>query len=296
VKTDLERAKEALAGGRADEASVYAWNALADVGPDEAPELARIARGLDDPQLLREIERRGFSTPTTPAQEPEPVKRRPVLRLLRALPALAFVLIVVAAVVMSIPTESGARHPRARDTTSEARYLRPILTESSGVWLVPLGETRSVNVPRLADEIAIRYRIPVGTLPDIPLPAWTVDANQRALVAEQLILLLRQADGAERGAVIIGITDYDMYSRSEQLPHTFSWRTPPHYGLVSTSTLAANILDRLRGHSRHERTRKLIARNIGFLYYRRHEVDDSHSLFRPPMHGVHDIDKLKETF
>ncbi len=295
MKTDVERANEALAGGRADEASVYAWNALADIGPDDPPELARIARELDDPRLLREIERRGFSTLPAQAPEPEPVKRKPVLRLLRAMPALAIVLIVAAAIVASIPTESGARHPTAKDTTSEARFARPILAESSGVWLVPVGEARSVNVARLADELALRYPIPVGTLPDIALPSWTIDENQRSLVAEQLILLLRQAYRAQGGAVVIGITDYDMYARTERLPHTFSWRAAPHYGVVSTSSLAANVLDRLRGHSRHERTRKLVARNIGFLYYRRHEVDDPHSLLRPPMHGVDDIDKLNET-
>jgi hypothetical protein len=295
MKTDLERANEALTGGRADEASVYAWNALADLGPEEAPELAGIARELDDPQLLREIERRGFSTVPPQAPEPEPVKRKSVPQLVRALPALAVVLIVVAAIVTSIPTESGARHPGAQGTVSEARFTRPILAESSGVWLVSLGQARSVNVPQLAAELAVRYHLPVGTLPDIALPRWTVDQNQRAIIAEQLILLLRQAYRAQGGAVIIGITDYDMYARTENLPHTFSWRAPPHYGVVSTSELAANVLDRLRGHSRHERTRKLVARNIGFLYYRRHEVDDPHSLLRPSMHGVDDIDKLKET-
>jgi hypothetical protein len=30
------------------------------------------------------------------------------------------------------------------------------------------------------------------------------------------------------------------------------------------------------------------------LYYRRAEVDDSHSLVRPSMNGVDDIDKLTE--
>jgi hypothetical protein len=39
MKPDLERANEALAGDRSEEASVYAWNALADLGPDDAPEL-----------------------------------------------------------------------------------------------------------------------------------------------------------------------------------------------------------------------------------------------------------------
>ena len=86
-----------------------------------------------------------------------------------------------------------------------------------------------------------------------------------------------------------------MYATRQDRTHVFSWASPPHYGVVSTSSLAANVLDRLRGHSRHQRTRKLVARNIGFLYYRRHEVDDPHSLLRSPMHGVDDIDKLRET-
>src|SRR5438093_4781723 len=138
MKPDVERANAALAGGRPDEASVYAWNALADLGPDDAPEFARIARELDDPRLLLEIERRGFSILPARAKEPEPVKRRPILGLLRALPALAFVLVVAGAIVASIPTESGARHPTANDASSEARVTRPILTPSSAIWLVPL--------------------------------------------------------------------------------------------------------------------------------------------------------------
>jgi len=295
MKPDVERANAALAGGRPEEASVYAWNALADLGPDDAPELARIARELDDPRLLREIERRGFSTRPAEQPEPEPVKRKPILRLVRALPALAVALFIAGAVVTSIPTESGERYPTAKDAASETRFARPILAERSRVWLVPLGEAGSVDVDRLAQELAAHYRLPVAVLPDIALPRWTLDANERSLVAEQLILLLREAYRAQDGAAIIGITDYEMYATREDRRHVFSWRAPPYYGVVSTSSLAANVLDRLRGHSRHERARKLVARNIGFLYYRRHEGDDPHSLLRPPMHGNGDIDELKES-
>jgi hypothetical protein len=295
MKPDLERANAALAGGLPEEASVYAWNALADLAPDDAPELARIARELDDARLLRAIELRGFSTRPAEQPEPEPVKPKPILRLVRALPVLAVPALIAAAVVTSIPTESGERYPTAKDAASEARYVRPILAEKSGVWLVPLGEPGSVDVHRLAQELEAHYRLPVAVLPNLALPRWTLDANERTLVAEQLIRLMRQAYRARGGAAIIGITDYEMYATTKDPTHVFSWRAPPHYGVVSTSSLAANVLDRLRGHSRHERTRKLIARNIGFLYYRRLEVDDPHSLLRPPMHGNGDIDKLKET-
>ena len=85
------------------------------------------------------------------------------------------------------------------------------------------------------------------------MPRWTLDAKERSLIGEQLILLMRQAYRARGGAAIIGITDYEMYATREDRRHVFSWRAPPYYGVVSTSSLAANVLDRLRGHSRHER-------------------------------------------
>jgi hypothetical protein len=294
MKPNLERANEALAADRSEEASVHAWNALADLGRDDAPELARIARELHDPQLLREIERRGFSTRPAEQPDPEPLKRKPILRLVPMLPALVIALLVAAAVVTSIPTESGERHPTERDAASAERYVRPILAEKFGVWLVPLGEPGSIDVAQLAPELAAHYHLPVAVLPDIALPRWTLDANERSLVGEQLILLMRQAYRARGSAAIIGITDYEMYATRDDHTHVFSWRGPPHYGVISTSSLAANVFDRLRGHSRHERTRKLIARNIGFLYFRRPLVEDPHSLLRPPMHGNSDIDKLKE--
>jgi hypothetical protein len=52
MSTDLEKASDALVGGRTDEASVFAWSALASIGPDDAAELARIARELVDSRLM----------------------------------------------------------------------------------------------------------------------------------------------------------------------------------------------------------------------------------------------------
>jgi hypothetical protein len=294
MTSELEKANDALAGGRVDEASVFAWSALASIGPDDAPELARIARELGDLRLLSEIERRGFSTAPTGAPEPELVKRTRTARLLRALPAVAFALLLVGAIVANIPTESGERQPTKKDTSPATRFARPLSTERTGVWLVPLGLAESVDAHRLALELSLRYGVPVAVLPDVGLPVWTLDTNEGSLVAGQLILLLRQAYRAEGGAAIIGVTDFEMYETREDHTHIFSWRAPPHYGVVSTSSLGASLFDRLRGHSRHERTRKLLARNIGFLYYHRLEVDDPRSLLRPPMSGVGDIDKLRE--
>jgi hypothetical protein len=137
----------------------------------------------------------------------------------------------------------------------------------------------------------------VAVLPDIALPRRTLDAKARSLVGDQLIRLLGKAYRAQGRAAIIGITDYEMYGGAEFRDSVFSWRqSAGHYGVVSTSPLGADPFDLLwHGHTRYVRTRKLIGRNIGFIYYRRAEVvDNSHSLLRPSMNGVDDIDKLTE--
>ncbi len=151
-----------------------------------------------------------------------------------------------------------------------------------------------VDIDRLARELTFRYHVPVGALPGIALPRWTLDADERQLVAQRLIRLLGQTYDARGSAVIIGITAFDMYDEVEDLRHEFSLRAFPHYGVVSTSSLGATVFDRLTGHTRHERTRKLLARTIGFLYYGREVVDDPHSLLRSQMHSVDDIDELDE--
>ena len=94
--------------------------------------------------------------------------------------------------------------------------------------------------------------------------------------------------------MVIGITDFPMFSEKLGLRHPFLLRDGSSYGVVSTADLGAGIWARVRGHTRHERTRKLVARGIGFLYLKRPESSDENSLLRSQMSGTGDIDALDE--
>lgn len=86
-----------------------------------------------------------------------------------------------------------------------------------------------------------------------------------------------------------------MLSRDLDLHHVFSLRIPRgSHAVVATSTLGATYFERRDGHTRHARTRKLIARNIEFLYFGRAEDGDATSLVRSQMSGTADIDALVE--
>jgi hypothetical protein len=291
MNVDLAKAATALEAGRGSEASVHAWNALATVEPHDKEglaELRRIALELGENRLLRELERRGLAG--APEHTAISVPARRILA--RVAIALTVGAVAVLLAVTQVRVEPGPVRPTARDAVTSPDAVPRILSLDSGVWLVPVEPMKSVDLRKIADELTFRYGVPVGVQAAIVVTPSTVDAAKRRLVAEALIGSLGAAYGAEGSTVFIAVTDYDMHSVSEG--HVFSLRREPHYAVVSTALLGATVLDRVRGHTRHERTRKLIARNMGFLVFRRATVEDDHSLLRPKMSKVSDIDKLDE--
>lgn len=292
---DLERATRALEAGRPDEAGVYAWNALATTEGDDLRRLAALVQKLDDPQLARELERRGISPPP-PDPEPEQTEKRRASGRLggRILGLVAVALFIAGIFVVARPVEGGPLTPSSADARAPAGPARRILTVRGGVYLAPVGRLERVDLQQLATELSLRYRIPVATVPAVALPPWAIDPHEPRLLADELLTLLQQTYGAQGCAAVIGVTDFDMYIESLDTQHAFSLRGPPHYAVVSTSDLGASLLDLAQGHTRHERARKLIARDIGFAYLGRTEVDDPHSLLRPSMSSVDEIDDLEE--
>jgi hypothetical protein len=293
MNVDLQRARRALAAGKPDEASVYAWRVLPMItdGADRA-ELLRLARELDDVLLLRELEERGFGRPTT---EPTP-ERETSTSNLRFLPFVGFAIVMVVMVGLTLtdlPIEG-----RPPDVDEAAIRDRPeahsrLLTLTDGVWLVPVERAKTVDLQRIADELTFRYRIPVGVQrAQVALTPSSLQDSRDDPVAERLLELLARAYGAEGRATVIGVTDYDMDSPTHG--HVFTLRSSRNYAIVSTAQLSASVLDRLRGHDRHERTRKLIARDIAFLHLGLPMVDDPKSLRRATMSSIEDIDELEE--
>ena len=294
MNPDLDKATRALAADRRDLAAVYAWNALTSITVEEAPKLARIARELDDQLLLRELEGRGLPL-EEPAESSDAEGKSLARRVLAAWPLLVVALVVLGAAVSNMLGEPGPVEPKSKDAVFQpSEGLLPVLTEPSGVWLAPVGRLKTVDVQKLADDLTFRYRIPVGTLPDVQLTPWTLDADGHRLVADSLLRLLSQYYGAEGNTTIIGITDFDMRANRAGLRHHAFALGEGHYGVISTALLGGNLIDLWQGHTRYERTRKLVARYMGFLFLHREQVDDPHSLFRSKMSGADDIDALVE--
>jgi hypothetical protein len=284
VNADLAKAERALEFGDPAEARLHAWNALETIDPVEAGRLRRVAEELGDIGLLEALPQRDSGEASN--------QRRPWFRFVFAgWLAMLAVIAIVGIVAESPPPEDG----RLR-TAQVAPQAAPLIVESDGVWLVRVGNMERVPLRRVATQLTHRYHVSVGVLPAIdPLPKSVVDhvGYNDELDGDGLLSLVETTYGARGRATIIGVTDFRMHGRdSSRSP--FMLRAYPHYAVISTAELGAGVFDRLRGHTRYERTRKLVGRSVGFLYFRMPVSSDPHSLVRSEMSGTDDIDALRE--
>jgi len=269
-----------------DAARVYAWNALVTVQPEEATRLRHVAEELGDEALVAELERRGVSSKPSEAA---------AFRLRNIAFPLAVMGLLLALAANTIASEAEAPKIEKADTAKVMPQRSPIVTQRDGIWLVRIGNSERVPLRKLAGELTRLYDLPVGLLPEIdPLPDYVVNEKDEELDGDVLVELLEQWYGARRQATIIGITDYPMLSHELALERPFMLRDSMHYAVISTADLGAGPLDRLRGHTRYQRTRKLVGRGIGFLYLMQPVSSDRKSLVRSKMSGADDIDDLVE--
>jgi len=290
VNREVERAKQALAAGRRDEATVHAWNALTTAQGADLEELVGIGEELRDHWLLRELEFRGVTAPA-PTAEPETKPRR------RRVPwgALVVGLVILLLWGASRFDEPGAVEPSARDTVARTGIGSHRMTLGPGIYLLALGRLKTIDPQELSYELTLRYHFPVEILPPLPVTTSTLDSKHHALDAERLLGLIAESFHVKARTTIIGLTDYELYSAALAPRYPFTLRQPPHYAVVSTADLGADLGSRLEGHTRHQRTRKLVARDIGFMYLGLPEVDDPHSLLRTEMSSIDEIDELRES-
>lgn len=157
---------------------------------------------------------------------------------------------------------------------------------------MPLGRLETIDLGRLAREIASAYSVSVHRAELVTLPSSTLEPDGEQLSAEALINMLNHKYRSYEEPTVIGITDYDMRSRGS--PYSFALRAEVQNGVVSTSRLGADLGDRLRGHTRYERVRTLVKRQIELQRKGGVPTDDPHSLLQLQLHGIDELDRIDE--
>lgn len=105
------------------------------------------------------------------------------------------------------------------------------------VCVVPLGDFDTRLLAGLPDYYRQRFGIDVRVLPAMPLDKSVDDPKRQQAIADKIIDVLRSAPvlSAEPEAIIIGVTDRDMYAYDWN--YAISYRTEQQFGVISTAQI-----------------------------------------------------------
>lgn len=163
------------------------------------------------------------------------------------------------------------------------------------VYLAPFGEFPLATAEALVEHYRARYGLTVEIAPSIPLPDGALNRKRNQLIAEQLVEAIAATElaASDPGAIIIGLTDEDVYIESMDWRYAYGLRSGETLAVVSTARM--NVL-RANATKRLERLRKMVTRDLGILYYGLALSDDRSSVLYKDILGPDDLDRMTEDF
>ncbi len=174
------------------------------------------------------------------------------------------------------------------------------LKGSGKLYLVPLGDFPAATTSDLVTYYRNKYRIPVEALPNVELAPAAMNPDRKQLIAEKAIEIMRQAHpdlSNDSQAILIGLTDEDMYIAQYDWRFSFSWREQRKYAVASSGRMNLPMgrqpvsEDQIR-----TRLRKIVTKNIGILYYHLPQSDDPRSVLYRDIGGIRELDYMGEDF
>jgi YD repeat-containing protein len=175
------------------------------------------------------------------------------------------------------------------------------LTTLYRVFIVPIGGVRGLGLHELPEYYRQRFGLQVELLAPIPLEPNVRNLERNQLIVEELIALMQRhlpKIAKDKSAVLIGVTDEDMYIRDLNWRFAYTaYRQSERAGLVSSARFTP-FLHRLRGKEKllKTRVRKMVSRTIGVLVYNLPFNDDPTSIMFRNLYGGDSADLMSETF
>jgi predicted Zn-dependent protease len=168
------------------------------------------------------------------------------------------------------------------------------------LYFVPLNKFSAASLTKLVNSCKQKTGIEVIVTQPVPFTLSTVNKQRQQVIAEEALSLikLRYPDlAADPNAVVIGLTDEDLYIRGEKWQFAFSYRKQGRFAIVSSARMnPANLGADTNDALLESRLRKMVLKNIGTLYYLFPLNHDPHSVLYEDVGGVEDLDKMGEDF
>jgi predicted Zn-dependent protease len=168
------------------------------------------------------------------------------------------------------------------------------------LYLIPLNNFSAKSLHRLVAYYKENYRIDVITTAPLRLRLAAVDKRRQQLVAEDVIDYMKlnyPSQTLDPNAIMIGVTDEDMYIRKRNSCFAFSYRSQGRFAVVSSARMnPLNFGEPADNDLLENRMRKMILKNIGVLYFQYPTNHDPRSVLYENVENVNDLDKMSEDF
>lgn len=168
------------------------------------------------------------------------------------------------------------------------------------LYFIPLGNFSSGTLNKLITYYQQKPGVKAIPTQAVPLALSVMDKRRQQLVAEEVIELmkLRYPElAADPNAILIGLTDEDMYIRDKTWRFAYSYRIDGRFAVVSSARMnPVNLGESANNALFDSRMRKMVLKNIGLLYYLLPANSDPKSVLYNDVRGVEDLDRMGEDF
>jgi Flp pilus assembly protein TadD/predicted Zn-dependent protease len=168
------------------------------------------------------------------------------------------------------------------------------------LYFVPLSNYSAASLTKLANSLKQKTGIEVIVTQPVPFSLSTVDKRRQQVVAEEAINLMKVRYPnlvSDPNAILIGLTDEDLFIRSQDDQYAFCYRMQGRFAVVSAARMnPVNLGGSANDLLTEARLRKMLLKNIGLLYYRLPINHDPKSVLYEDVEAVEDLDKMGEDF
>jgi predicted Zn-dependent protease len=164
------------------------------------------------------------------------------------------------------------------------------------VYFAPIGDFPREKVEALVAHYRAKYDLTIEIVAPIPIPPDALDTERDQLGADRLLEAIRASDVAlaDPEAVIIGLTDRDMYIEDLTWRYAYAARSNnAQHAVISTARFDAY---RAGEAMQMLRLRKMITKNLGFLYFGLGSSQDPGSVMYGQIMGPDDLDAVSEDY
>ena len=168
------------------------------------------------------------------------------------------------------------------------------------LYFVPLSHFSAASLTKLVNSCKQKTGIDVIVMQPVPFSLATIDKRRQQIIAEEAINLMKLRYpnlASDPNAVVIGLTDEDLFIRRRDSQYAFSYRTQRRFAVVSSARMdPANLGSAANEALVEARLRKMVLKNIGILYYLLPTNHDPNSVLYEDVGVVEDLDNMGEDF